>query len=154
VSNRSPTFIVFFTVGFVHGYTVAAILLLSFAALLIRRRRRVLITSVSTLSWIVVATGAACGLAYVAEPLFTYFRGNPFERATYMKSVSGAYAWYFWSQAFGSVVAPQLFWFRRARTSAWLALGTSTAILVPANLEQLIVFLTAHPDFIPNSWKQ
>lgn len=152
--NQSPTSIIFFAIGCILGYTAAAILLLSVAALVIRHRRRALIASISTLSWIVVVTGAACGLAYVAEILFAWQHGNAFERAAFANRFSGASAWLFWLQAFGSVLAPQLFWFRRSRRNAWLSLAISAAVLAPANIERLIVYLTAHSDYLPNSWQQ
>ncbi|MHA3774875.1 hypothetical protein ACXR0O_25425 [Verrucomicrobiota bacterium sgz303538] len=152
--NHSPISLVFFVIGAVLGYTAAAVLLLSLSALIIRHRRRSLVASISTLSWVIVASGILCGVAYGSELLFAWSRGNPFEQAALSRSISGPGAWLFWIQAFGSVLAPQLFWFRRARRTAWLSLAICLAIVAPANVERLILHLSTQADFTPDSWKQ
>ncbi len=153
MSSESPIFRLFLVIGWVFGYTAAAILLLSLAALVIRRRRRVFIASVSKLSWIIVATGAMCGLAYVAEGLIACLGGNPYERLLFLKRISGNYAWSYWLHVFADVIAPQLFWFRRFRTNACVTLALSTAIVAPANIERMIVHFTSQSDFIPGPSK-
>lgn len=151
--NPSPIYIVLFAVGVVQGYVTAAIVPISLAALFIRSRRRVLVASVSTLSWIVVVTGAVIGLAYLAEILIAWTRDNAYERFATSQRYTGAAAWFAWIELFGSVIAPQLFWFRRVRTNACLALANSAAILVPANLERLIMYITTHSEYLPESWR-
>jgi len=154
MNTHSATFVIFFGLAFVEGYTLAAILLLSVAAILIRKRRRTLMASVSTLSWIVVVTGVGSGLAYVSEPLIAWFGGNPYERYLLVRTrFLGPYAWDFWLTSIVNIAGPQLFWFRPFRRNAFWSLLASVVILIPMNVERIVSIFTAKSDFFPSFWK-
>jgi molybdopterin-containing oxidoreductase family membrane subunit len=52
-----------------------------------------------------------------------------------------------------NVVAPQVLWWKRCRTSAITLLAVSAAVLVGMWLERFIIIVTSlHRDFLSSSW--
>jgi molybdopterin-containing oxidoreductase family membrane subunit len=52
-----------------------------------------------------------------------------------------------------NVLTPQLFWFRRLRTSASVLFGASLVILAGMWTERFIIIVTSlNRDFLPSSW--
>jgi molybdopterin-containing oxidoreductase family membrane subunit len=52
-----------------------------------------------------------------------------------------------------NVLVPQLFWFKKIRTSAWLIFPLSLLINVGMWFERFVIIVTSlHRDFVPSSW--
>ena len=88
-----------------------------------------LLVVVNLLAFVVIGLGGFAGAIELEHWLRSQFASNPFERAAFENRTGGRYAWYYWTSLVTSVVVPQLFWIRRFRTTAWIALVVSLVLL-------------------------
>ncbi len=66
---------------------------------------------------IMLTTGSLVGYAYAMEFFVAYYSGNQYERYVFLNRATGPYAWAYWSMIACNVIFPQVFWFKRMRTS-------------------------------------
>jgi Ni/Fe-hydrogenase subunit HybB-like protein len=101
-----------------------------------------------------LAVALLLGYAYVVEIFQAWYGHDPHERFTHLvERPLGTYAWMYWLMIGGNLVTPQLFWWKRFRTSVPALLAASTAILVGMWLERFIVIVASlHRDFLASSW--
>ena len=65
----------------------------------------------------------------------------------------GPYAWAYWLMVFCNVVVPQLFWFKRWRTTPWLMMIVAVLVNVGMWFERfVIIVISLSRDFLPSSW--
>jgi len=147
-------YLIFYTFGWVFGYTTSAVILISIAALIIKKRKHCLVASVAVLSWLIIISGAGVAFAYVLELLFVLFSSNPFERFTYFHNYTGPFWIYSWLPILCNIIAPQLFWLRRCRTNPWLSLLIALLINGQPIFEIVVKLCTysTQADFLPTSW--
>ena len=91
---------------------------------------------------------------YVSEQFMAWYGGDPYERATYVDRAVGAYRHVYWLLVFCNVLAPQIFWWRRARLS--LATMWIVALLINVGMwcERFIIIIQSLTvDYIPSSWR-
>jgi molybdopterin-containing oxidoreductase family membrane subunit len=93
--------------------------------------------------------------SYVIETFVAWYSGDPHEQFTYLiDRPFGTYAVLFWIMIVCNVITPQLFWWKRCRTSVPVLAGASVAILVGMWLERFIIIVTSlHRDFLSSSWR-
>ena len=51
------------------------------------------------------------------EFFIAWYSGNPYELFTFLNRAFGPYAWAYWTMITCNVISPQIFWFKKARTS-------------------------------------
>lgn len=102
---------------------------------------------------IMLATGLVVAYSYVAEGFTAFYSGNPFEIAMMMHRFVGPYAPVYWLLIFCNVVAIQLLWFQRIRSSlGWLFL-MSIIVSIGMWIERFIIIpVSLTRDFMPSSW--
>jgi len=66
---------------------------------------------------IIMATGTMVGYAYGMEFFIAWYSGNQYETFTFINRAMGPYAWAYWTMVSCNVFLPQLFWFKKCRTS-------------------------------------
>ena len=66
---------------------------------------------------IMLVTGLMVGYAYGVEFFIAWYSGNIYERFTFLNRAFGPYAWAYWIMISCNVLVPQLFWFKKLRTS-------------------------------------
>jgi len=98
--------------------------------------------------------GLLLAYAYVVEIFQAWYSQNPHEEFTLLiERPFGTYAVIYWFMIVCNIVAPQLFWWRRCRTSVPVLLAVSAAILVGMWLERFVIIVTSlHRDFLASSW--
>src|SRR5690606_5176226 len=65
----------------------------------------------------------------------------------------GPYAWAYWTMWSCNVIFPQLFWFKKVRTSIPAMFAISIVVNVGMWFERFVIVVTSlHRDFIPSSW--
>ncbi|HEY7393815.1 MAG TPA: hypothetical protein VH559_03190, partial [Gemmatimonadaceae bacterium] len=65
----------------------------------------------------------------------------------------GAYAVFYWIMITCNVIVPQIFWWKRFRTSVRVLLAAAAAILVGMWLERFIIIVTSlDRGFLASSW--
>ncbi len=102
---------------------------------------------------ITLVTGLMVTYAYVVEFFMAWYSGNQFERFTALNRAAGPYAWAFWIMITCNVVVPQIFWFKRARTTPWMLFVASLLINVGMWFERFVIVVSSLAnDFMPSSW--
>lgn len=102
---------------------------------------------------ILLATGLMVGYAYGIEFFTAWYSGNHFEAFTFYNRALGPYAWAYWIMVFCNVVVPQMFWFKKARTTPWLLLLGSILVNVGMWFERFVIVVTSlSRDFLPGNW--
>jgi molybdopterin-containing oxidoreductase family membrane subunit len=102
---------------------------------------------------ILLATGMMVGYAYAIEFFIAWYSGNPTEGFTFINRAFGPYAWAYWTMVSCNVVAPQVFWSRRARSNPWIIFGVAAAVNVGMWFERFVIIVTSlSRDFLPSSW--
>lgn len=102
---------------------------------------------------ILLATGLMVGYAYGIEFFTAWYSGNHFEAFTFYNRALGPYAWAYWIMVFCNVVVPQMFWFKKARTTPWMLMVGSILVNVGMWFERFVIVVTSlSRDFLPASW--
>ena len=98
--------------------------------------------------------GLMLGYAYVVEVFQAWYSHDPHEMfANLVERPFGTYAWMYWIMLVCNIVTPQLFWWKRCRTSVPVLCAAGSAILVGMWLERFIIIVTSlHRDFLASSW--
>ena len=102
---------------------------------------------------IMLVTGTMVGYAYATEFFTAWYSGNPYELFTFLNRALGPYAWAYWTMITCNVISPQIFWFKKARTSIPILFVLSIVINIGMWFERFVIIVTSlHRDFLPSSW--
>jgi molybdopterin-containing oxidoreductase family membrane subunit len=102
---------------------------------------------------ITLVTGTMVGFAYATEFFTAWYSGNPYEFFTFLNRAQGPYAWAYWIMVTCNVISPQVFWFRKARTSIPILFVMSIVINIGMWFERFVIIVTSlHRDFLPSAW--
>ncbi|RMF72990.1 MAG: hydrogenase [Planctomycetota bacterium] len=102
---------------------------------------------------IILATGSMVGYAYAMEFFIAWYSQNPNETFVFISRAFGPYAWAYWTMVSCNVIFPQLFWFKRVRTSIWAMFIISLLVNVGMWFERYVIVITSlSSDFLPSSW--
>jgi molybdopterin-containing oxidoreductase family membrane subunit len=102
---------------------------------------------------IILATGTMVGYAYGIEFFIAWYGGNPYERFVFINRAFGPYAWAYWTMVSCNVFFPQLFWFKKVRTSIPLMFVISIIVNIGMWFERFVIVVTSlHRDYLPSSW--
>jgi len=103
---------------------------------------------------VILATGLIVAYGYLMEHFVAWYGGNEYEQHLFFSNrAAGPFHRVYFLMLFCNVVIPQLFWFKRARTSiAWMWIA-SILINVGMWCERFIIIVTSlQQDFLPSSW--
>jgi molybdopterin-containing oxidoreductase family membrane subunit len=102
---------------------------------------------------IMMLTGMIVGYAYAMEFFISWWSQNPFEQYVFINRAFGPYAWAYWTMVTCNVLSPQIFWFKKARTSMLIQFIISIFINIGMWFERFVIIVTSlHRDFLPSSW--
>ena len=102
---------------------------------------------------IMLVTGTMVGYAYATEFFTAWYSGNPYELYAFLNRALGPYAWAYWIMVTCNVISPQIFWFKKARTSIPILFTLSIVINIGMWFERFVIIVTSlHRDFLPSSW--
>ncbi len=102
---------------------------------------------------VLLATGTMVGYAYAMEFFIAWYGGNRYEQFAFINRALGPFAWAYWTMIACNVISPQLFWFRKFRTSPWLMFIVSIFVNIGMWFERFVITVTSlHRDFLPSSW--
>jgi molybdopterin-containing oxidoreductase family membrane subunit len=102
---------------------------------------------------IMLVTGTMVGYAYATEFFTAWYSGNPYEVFTFLNRAMGPYAWAYWIMITCNVISPQIFWFKKARTSIPILFVLSIVINIGMWFERFVIIVTSlHRDFLPSAW--
>ena len=102
---------------------------------------------------IMLATGLIVAYGYLMEGFMAWYSGNRLEQYTTLNRMTGPYRVLYWSLLACNVLAPQVLWFKRARSNVLLLFIVAMIVNVGMWLERfIIVVVSLHRDFLPSSW--
>jgi Ni/Fe-hydrogenase subunit HybB-like protein len=102
---------------------------------------------------IILATGTMVGYAYSLEFFIAWYSGNPYEGFTFLNRAFGPYAWAYWIMVSCNVISPQVFWFKKVRTTPWMMFIVSIFVNIGMWFERFVITVTSLAnDFLPSSW--
>jgi len=87
------------------------------------------------------------------EFFIAWYSGNLYERYAFLNRAFGPYKWAYWSMVSCNVLFPQLFWFKKVRTSIPAMFVLSIVVNIGMWFERFVIIVTSlHRDYIPSSW--
>jgi len=102
---------------------------------------------------IIMVTGSIVGIAYLTEFFIAWYSGNVYEQYAFANRAFGPYWWAYWSMMSCNLIAPQVFWFKWARTTPWFIFIMSIVVNVGMWFERFVIIVTSlHRDYLPSSW--
>jgi molybdopterin-containing oxidoreductase family membrane subunit len=102
---------------------------------------------------IIMLTGMMVGYAYSIEFFVAWYSGNPYEQFTFINRLFGDYWWAYWTMVSCNVFIPQVFWFKKARTSIPVLFVISIFVNIGMWFERFVIVVSSlHHDFLPSSW--
>jgi molybdopterin-containing oxidoreductase family membrane subunit len=111
------------------------------------------VNHIESMNKIIILTGSIVGIAYITEFFMAWYSGVEYEQFTFMNRAFGPYAWAYWIMMTCNVVTPQLFWFKKIRTSLTATFIISIFVNIGMWFERFVIVVTSlHRDFLPSSW--
>jgi molybdopterin-containing oxidoreductase family membrane subunit len=102
---------------------------------------------------VMLATGMIVGYAYATEFFIAWYSGNRYEQFVFMNRAFGPYWWAYWTMVSCNVIVPQIFWFKKMRTSLPVMFVASILINIGMWFERFVIIASSlHRDFLPSSW--
>lgn len=102
---------------------------------------------------ITLATGLIVFYGYILEAFFAWYSQNPFEwDTTWNRRFFGPYSWAYWSLIFCNGVAPQIFWWNKARQNLVVVFIVCQFVSIGMWLERFVIIpmgLTA--NYLPSA---
>lgn len=102
---------------------------------------------------VVMLTGSMVGLAYLTEFFIAAYSGVVYEQYAFINRAFGPYWWAYWTMMSCNLLAPQVFWFKWARTTPWFIFIMSIIVNIGMWFERFVIIVTSlHRDYLPSSW--
>ncbi len=103
---------------------------------------------------VILATGLIVSYGYMMEHFIAWYSGNEYEIWTfYVNRARGPYWQVYWLMIACNVITPNIFWFRKCRTSIPIMWVASIVVNIGMWCERFIIIVTSlTQDFLPSSW--
>ena len=102
---------------------------------------------------IILLTGSIVGFSYATEWFTAWYSGNQFEMFAFINRALGPYAWGYFIMVSCNVLFPQLFWFKKIRTSIPFMFVIGVLVNVGMWFERFVIIVVSlSRDFLPSSW--
>jgi molybdopterin-containing oxidoreductase family membrane subunit len=113
----------------------------------------VTIRHLDNMNKVILATSLMVGYAYATEFFVAWYGGSQYEMFAFLNRAMGPYAWAYWTMVTCNVVVPQLFWFKKWRTTPWMMLVVAVLVNVGMWMERFVIVITSlSRDYLPSSW--
>jgi molybdopterin-containing oxidoreductase family membrane subunit len=104
---------------------------------------------------VILVTGCMVGYAYSMEFFIAWYSGAPYEQFAFINRAFGQYWWAYWIMVSCNVITPQLFWFKKVRTSIPAMFVLSLFVNVGMWFERYVIIVSSLAnDFLPTSWDE
>ena len=143
----------YFVAGAIFSGFAMVITLMTVARKIFNLEQLVTIRHFENMAKIILLTGSLVGYSYAMEFFIAWYSGNPFESFAFVNRAFGPYAWAYWIMVSCNVLSPQVFWFKKARTSIPILFTISIFVNIGMWFERFVITVTSlHRDFLPSSW--
>lgn len=144
----------YFFVGAIFSGFAMVMTLTIFIRKLYNLQDYITIPHLESIARVLIFGSLVIGLAYLTEMFVAWYSGWEFEMFTFLKNrATGEYRTAFWIMVFCNALVPQLFWFRKIRTSiAWMLI-ISIIINIGMWYERFIIVVSSlSHTFLPATW--
>ena len=103
-----------------------------------------------------VVLGMSCimGYSYVMEGFTAWYSMNPYLHHAFKNIIWGTYGWAGWLTITCNIFIPQLFWFKRCRTSYFWMILVAVAVTIGMWFERFVIIVVSlHQDYLPSAWR-
>ncbi|HPQ16361.1 MAG TPA: polysulfide reductase NrfD [Bryobacteraceae bacterium] len=150
---HSTIFPPYFVAGAIFSGFAMVVTLMVIARQVFHLEHLVTMKHLENMNKVMLGTGLIVGFAYLTEFFIAWYSGNPYERFTFINRALGPYWWAFWIMVSCNVLVPQLFWFKRIRTSIPAMFVISILVNVGMWFERFVIIVVSlSRDFLPSSW--
>jgi molybdopterin-containing oxidoreductase family membrane subunit len=102
---------------------------------------------------VMLATGLIVAYGYMMETFMAFYSGDTYEKFMILNRMTGPYREFYWSLIFCNVIAPQVLWLRKVRSSVPMLFLMALVVNTGMWLERFVIVVTSlHRDFLPSSW--
>jgi Ni/Fe-hydrogenase subunit HybB-like protein len=113
----------------------------------------VTVKHIENMNKVILVTGSLVGYAYAMEFFVAAYSGNAYEGFTFINRAFGPYWWAYWTMMTCNVVTPQLFWFKKIRTSPTWSFILAFFVNIGMWFERFVITVTSlHRDALVSSW--
>ena len=143
----------YFVAGAIFSGFAMVVTLMVLARQLFGLHSLVTIGHLERMNKVILLTGMLVGYAYGMEFFMAWYSGYQYETFAFINRATGPYAWAYWIMVSCNVISPQLFWFKRCRTSIPIMFIVSIFVNIGMWFERFVITVTSlHRDFLPSSW--
>ena len=108
---------------------------------------------IDVMAKLVIVTSGIVAMAYATEFFTAQYSGNHYEQFVFLNRAFGPLAWSYWIMVACNVLAPQLLWFGKVRSSVPAVFAVSIVVNVGMWFERFVIIVTSlHRDFLPSNW--
>jgi len=102
---------------------------------------------------VIIVTGSIVGVAYLTELFVAWYSGVEWEQYAFLNRATGPLAWSYWIMMGCNVVSPQLFWFKKIRTSIIATFILSIVVNIGMWFERFVIIVTTLcRTYLPSTW--
>jgi len=143
----------YFVAGAIFSGFAMVVTLMVIARVLFGLQNIMTLHHLENMNKIILATGMMVGYAYSMEFFMAWYSGYEYESFAFINRATGPYAWAYWIMVSCNVISPQLFWFKKCRTSIPIMFTLSIFVNIGMWFERFVITVTSlHRDFLPSSW--
>lgn len=142
----------YFVAGAIFSGFAMVVTLMVIAREMFNLKEYVTMKHLENMNKVIMVTGLMVGYAYSTEFFIAWYSGNEYEGFTFVNRAFGPYWWAYWIMISCNVLSPQVFWFKKLRTSIPVMFIVSIFVNIGMWFERFVIVMTLHRDFIPGSW--
>ncbi|MFZ9549068.1 MAG: hypothetical protein ACO28Y_02935, partial [Bacteroidia bacterium] len=102
---------------------------------------------------VIIVTGSIVGVAYLTELFVAWYSGVEWEQYAFLNRATGPLAWSYWAMMTCNVISPQLFWFKKIRTSVVATFILSIVVNIGMWFERFVIIVpTLCRTYLPSTW--
>ena len=142
----------YFVAGAIFSGFAMVVTLMVIARQMFNLKEYVTMKHLENMNKVIMVTGLMVGYAYSTEFFIAWYSGNEYEGFTFVNRALGPYWWAYWIMISCNVLSPQVFWFKKFRTSIPVMFVVSIFVNIGMWFERFVIVMTLHRDFMPSSW--
>lgn len=143
----------YFVAGAIFSGFAMVLTLMLIARKVMNLEHYITISHIEAMNKVIILTGSIVGLAYGTEFFIAWYSGVEYEQYAFINRATGPYWWAYWSMISCNVITPQLFWFKKIRTSPMATFIISIFVNIGMWFERFVIIVTSlHRDYLPSSW--
>ena len=102
---------------------------------------------------VIIITGSIVGVAYLTELFMSWYSGVEYEQYAFINRATGPYWWAYALMMTCNVISPQLFWFKKIRTSLIATFILSIVVNIGMWFERFVIIVpTLCRTYLPSTW--